>query len=336
MNILLAGGLGYIGSHIAVSLLENGHDVIIADDLSNSKIEVVDSIKKITNKEFKFYNADLKYIEKVEKIFAENKIDGVIHLAGYKAVGESCQQPLMYYENNLITTINLLKCMKKYGVDLILFSSSATVYKASNTMPLTEADELGPCNPYGRTKYFIEEMLKDEVASGSNIRAIILRYFNPIGAHESGLLGDDPNGIPNNLLPYISRVVTGKLEVLSVFGNDYPTPDGTGVRDYIHVVDLADAHLKAIDYMQKNKDIKIDFFNIGTGKGYSVLNIVDAYNKVCGGKVKYKIVARRSGDVAELYANPAKANKVLNWHAKYDIEEMCASSYNYENKKDTK
>lgn len=333
MNVLLAGGLGFIGSHIAVELLQNGYDVTIADDLSNSKIEVVDAIKTITQKSFKFYNSDLKIFDEVDKIFRENKIDAVIHLAGYKAVGESCAKPLMYYENNILTTINLLKCMKNYNVDLILFSSSATVYKSTNPMPLTETSELGPCNPYGRTKYFIEEMLRDEVASGSNIRAIILRYFNPIGAHESGLLGDDPNGIPNNLLPYISRVCTGKLEKLSVFGNDYPTPDGTGVRDYIHVVDLANAHLKAIEYMDKNPDTKIDFFNIGTGTGYSVLDIVNAYNKVCDGKVKYEITARRSGDVAELYANPQKASKVLGWKAKYDLQDMCASSYNYENNK---
>ncbi len=333
MNVLLAGGLGYIGSHIAVELLENNHNVIIADDLSNSKIDVVNSIKTITGKEFKFYDFDLKNYDNVEKIFAENKLDAVIHLAGYKAVGESCKEPLMYYENNLLTTINIMKCMKKFGVDLIVFSSSATVYDANQPMPLDENANLKPCNPYGRTKFFIEEMLRDEVASNSNIRAIILRYFNPIGAHASGLIGDDPNGIPNNLLPFISRVVTGKLEFLSVFGNDYPTKDGTGVRDYLHVVDLANAHLKALEYMDKHKETKIEYFNIGTGNGCSVMDIVNAYNEVCGGKVKYKIAERRSGDVAEIYANPNKANNILDWHANYTIKEMCASSYNYENNK---
>lgn len=333
MNVLLAGGLGYIGSHIAVELLENNHNVIIADDLSNSKIDVVNSIKTITGKEFKFYDFDLKNYNNVEKIFAENKLDAVIHLAGYKAVGESCKEPLMYYENNLLTTINIMKCMKKFGVDLIVFSSSATVYDANQPMPLDENANLKPCNPYGRTKYFIEEMLRDEVASNSNIRAIILRYFNPIGAHASGLIGDDPNGIPNNLLPFISRVVTGKLEFLSVFGNDYPTKDGTGVRDYLHVVDLANAHLKALEFMDKHKDTKIEYFNIGTGNGCSVMDIVNAYNEVCGGKVKFKIAERRSGDVAEIYANPNKANNILDWHANYTIKEMCASSYNYENNK---
>lgn len=333
MNVLLAGGLGYIGSHIAVELLENNHNVIIADDLSNSKIDVVNSIKTITGKEFKFYDFDLKNYGNAEKIFAENKLDAVIHLAGYKAVGESCKEPLMYYENNLLTTINIVKCMKKFGVDLIVFSSSATVYDANQPMPLDENANLKPCNPYGRTKYFIEEMLRDEVASNSNIRAIILRYFNPIGAHASGLIGDDPNGIPNNLLPFISRVVTGKLDFLSVFGNDYPTKDGTGIRDYLHVVDLANAHLKALEFMDKHKDTKIEYFNIGTGNGCSVMDIVNAYNEVCGGKVKYKIAERRSGDVAEIYANPNKANSILDWHANYTIKEMCASSYNYENNK---
>lgn len=333
MNILLAGGLGFIGSHVAVELLNNGHNVVIADDLSNSKIEILDAIQSITNKQVVFYQEDLKNFNSVEKIFKENKLDGVVMLAGFKAVGESCAEPLMYYENNLFIAINILKCMKKYNVDLVLFSSSATVYKSTNPMPLTEESELGPCNPYGRTKYFIEEMLRDEAVANSNIKSVILRYFNPIGAHSSGLIGDDPNGIPNNLLPYISRVVTGKLEYLNVFGNDYPTPDGTGVRDYIHIMDLANAHLKALEFLQKNPDVNYEVFNVGTGKGYSVLDIVNAYNEVCGGKVKYKITDRRSGDVAELYANPQKANKVLGWEAKYDIKEMCQSSYNYENNK---
>ena len=333
MKVFLAGGLGYIGSHIAVELLQNGDEVIIADNLSNSDISTVDAIKKITNKDFTFYNYDLTEYDKVLEIFENNTIDAVVHLAGFKAVGESCQKPLMYYENNLQTTFNILNCMKKFNVDIIVFSSSATVYKSTNPMPLTEDSELGACNPYGRTKLFIEEILRDEVASNSKIRPIILRYFNPIGAHQSGLIGDNPNGIPNNLLPYISRVCTGKLEILSVFGNDYQTHDGTGVRDYIHIVDLATAHLLAIQYMQKHPDTKIETFNIGTGTGYSVLDIVNAYNKVCGNKVKYKIVERRDGDVAELYANPTKANKYLGWEAKYTIEEMCESSYNFENKK---
>ncbi len=336
--ILLTGGLGYIGSHTAVELLNAGEDVVCLDNLSNSDISVKDKIKQIvcktrelTDDNFKVYIGDARDYKLVDKIFCENKISSVIHFAGLKAVGESVKLPLEYYDNNLISTINLLEVMKKHGVKNFVFSSSATVYGAAKSMPIYENFETGAVtNPYGRTKYFIEEILKDVYASDKSFNIIILRYFNPIGAHDSGLIGENPNGIPNNLMPYISRVATGKLEYLSVFGDDYNTHDGTGVRDYIHVVDLALGHVKAVKKLKSKCGLKI--YNLGTGVGYSVLDIVNAYNKVCGGKVKYKIVGRRPGDIDICYANADKAKKELGWVAERNLENMCKTSYNFEKK----
>lgn len=326
--ILLTGGLGYIGSHTAVELLTKGEDILIVDDLSNSKIEVKDKIKKITGKDFKFIELDLKDYEGTRKLFAENKIDSVVHFAGYKAVGESVSKPIMYYENNLMTTLNLLKCMEEFGVKNLVFSSSATVYGTNEVMPLKEDFPTGATNPYGRTKLFIEEILKDAHKANPNLNVAILRYFNPIGAHESGLIGEDPNGIPNNLMPYITKVATGKLEKLSVFGNDYPTKDGTGVRDYIHVCDLAMGHVLAIEKLKKQDGLYV--YNLGTGTGYSVLEIVNTFNEVNGDLVKYVIVDRRPGDIATCYADTTKAKEELGFVATHDLKDMCRSSYNFE------
>lgn len=336
--ILLTGGLGYIGSHTAVELLNAGEDVVCLDNLSNSDLSVKDKIiqiasqtRKISEQNFKVYIGDARDYKFVDKIFSENKISAVIHFAGLKAVGESVKLPLEYYDNNLISTLTLLEVMKKHKVKNFVFSSSATVYGRAKSMPIYEKFETGAVtNPYGRTKYFIEEILKDLYASDKSFNIIILRYFNPIGAHDSGLIGENPNGIPNNLMPYISRVATGKLECLSVFGNDYNTHDGTGVRDYIHVVDLAKGHVCAVKKFKTKCGLKI--YNLGTGVGYSVLDIVNAYNKVCGGKVKYKIVARRPGDIDECYANADKAYKELGWKAERDLFDMCKTSYNFEKK----
>ena len=328
MSILLTGGLGYIGSHTAVELLNKGYDIVVVDDLSNSKIEVKDKIEKITGKSFKFIKSDLKDYISTEKIFAENDISAIIHFAGYKAVGESVAKPVMYYENNLLSTINLLKCMEKYGVYNLVFSSSATVYGTNEQMPLKETFPTGATNPYGRTKLFIEEILKDSSVANPKFNFAILRYFNPIGAHESGLIGEDPNGIPNNLMPYISRVATGKLKELSIFGNDYPTPDGTGVRDYIHVCDLAVGHVLALEKLKENP--KIFVCNLGTGKGYSVLELVTAFNKVNGNLVKYKFTERRPGDIAICYADTQKAVSELNFKTTKTLEDMCKSSFEFE------
>ncbi len=335
MSVLLTGGLGYIGSHTAVELLNANEDVVIIDNLSNSDLSVKEKIKKIVSAtreineiNFKVYVGDVRDYKFLNQVFSENKIDSVIHFAGLKAVGESVAKPLAYYDNNLISTINLLEVMKAHGVKNFVFSSSATVYGAAKSMPIYEDFPTGATNPYGRTKLFIEEILKDVYASDNSFNFIILRYFNPIGAHDSGLIGENPNGIPNNLMPYISRVATGKLDCLSVFGNDYNTKDGTGVRDYIHVVDLALGHVCAIKKLKSKCGLKI--YNLGTGVGYSVLDIVNAYNKVCGNKVKYKIVARRPGDVDVCYANADKAYKELHWKAERDLENMCKTSYNFE------
>ena len=331
MKILLTGGLGFIGSHTAVDLMERGHDVVIADNLSNSKIEVLDKIKQITGKEAKFYQIDICDMEALEKVFEENKdIFGVIHFAGYKAVGESVAKPLMYYENNLISTFNLLEVMQKYGCKNIVFSSSATVYSPKNTMPLTEDADLGASNPYGRTKLFNEHILRDFQFVNPDYDVVLLRYFNPIGAHESGLLGEDPNGIPNNLMPYICKVAVGELDHLNVFGNDYNTKDGTGVRDYIHVVDLARAHSLSIEKIIKEDRIGFKVYNLGTGTGYSVLDIVNAFNRVNGDLVKYEIAERRPGDVDECYASPSLAEKELGFKAEKTLDEMCKSSYQYQ------
>ena len=325
MSILVTGGTGYIGSHTVVELMNAGSEVVIVDNLSNSKLCVLDRIEAITGKRPTFIKCDLCDKEALEKVFCDYpEIESVIHFAGLKAVGESVAMPVWYYYNNLTSTLNLLDCMNKHGVNRIVFSSSATVYGVPKTVPIREDFPLSTTNPYGETKLMIERILKDTCAANSNLSACVLRYFNPIGAHEGGTMGEDPRGIPNNLLPYISKVAAGKLECLSVFGDDYNTPDGTGVRDYIHVVDLALAHLKAIEYTGRMKGI--DFVNVGTGNGYSVLEMVKAFGDVWGSPVKYKIAPRRPGDVAECYADPTKAYEVLGWRAERDLHKMCEDS----------
>ena len=328
MAVLVTGGAGYIGSHTCVELLESGEEIIIVDNFVNSKPEALDRIREITGRDFKFYETDLLNREGMEKIFAQNQIDSVIHFAGLKAVGESVAQPLRYYHNNITGTLILCELMEKYGVKKLVFSSSATVYGAPKSVPIREDFPLTTTNPYGSTKLYIEGILRDLWVADKDWSIALLRYFNPIGAHKSGLIGEDPNGIPNNLLPYIAKVAAGQLECLSVYGNDYPTPDGTGVRDYIHVVDLAKGHLKALAKVRKDKGV--DAYNLGTGHGYSVLQVVDAFKKASGRKVNYKIAPRRPGDIAECYADPAKARDELGWEAKYGIEEMCASSWKWQ------
>ncbi len=322
MAILITGGTGFIGSHTVVELIKDGREVVILDNLSNSKRCVLQRIEKITGVLPNFYEADLLDYAATEKVFQENDIDSVIHFAGLKAVGESVEKPLEYYHNNLTGTLHLCSLMRKYAVKRIVFSSSATVYGSPAEIPITEQCPKGICtNPYGWTKWMIEQILTDITISDSDMSVVNLRYFNPIGAHESGLIGEDPQGIPNNLLPYVSRVGAGKLECLTVHGNDYDTPDGTGVRDYIHVVDLSLAHLKALDWTKANKGVGT--FNVGTGNGYSVLEIVRAYEKASGKKVPYKIGPRRAGDIGECYASPKKALQELGWKAQRGIEEMC-------------
>jgi UDP-glucose 4-epimerase len=331
MKVLVTGGLGYIGSHICVELLSEGHDVIIADNLSNSIIDVKSKIEKIANKKVAFYKIDLCDKAKTEKIFEENKIDVVIHCAALKAVGESVDEPLKYYRNNLVSTIVLLECMDKFDVNMFIFSSSATVYGASKTMPLTEESAIGATNPYGQTKIMIEQIIEDYAVAHKNFKGIILRYFNPIGAHSSGLIGESPKGIPNNIMPFIMQVASGKLKELKIFGDDYDTTDGTGVRDYIHIVDLAKGHTKALEFFKKQKN-GVEIFNLGTGKGYSVLELVKEYNKICDNKVKYSIVGRRNGDVAIVFCSPKKANDVMGWKATKTLEDMCKSCYNFAQK----
>ncbi len=331
MKILLTGGLGYIGSHTAVEVINQGYEAIIVDDLSNSKIKVLDNIEKITGVRPKFYQNDICDKEKLYKIFEENPdIFAVIHFAGYKAVGESVKEPLKYYQNNMISTFNLLEVMEKFKCNNFIFSSSATVYAVSEKMPLFENYPLGASNPYGRTKLFNENVLIDYQKANPNFSAILLRYFNPIGAHNSGLLGEDPNGIPNNLMPYICKVAVGELEYLNIFGNDYETKDGTGVRDYIHVVDLAIGHIKALNKLLQNKNFGMGIYNLGTGIGYSVLDIVNTFNKVNGNLVKYKFTKRRPGDIAICYASSEKAEKELGFKAERNLEQMCKSSYQYQ------
>lgn len=327
MKILVTGGLGFIGSHTCVELLNAGYEVVVVDNLSNSKIDVVDKIKKITGKSLIFYQDDVCDSKALEKIFSKEQIDAVIHFAAYKAVGESVAKPLMYYRNNLDSTLTLLEVMNKNNCKKFVFSSSATVYGSPKELPIKEDSLLSTTNPYGTTKLMIEQILKDVCIADSQFSAVVLRYFNPIGAHESGLIGENPKGIPNNLMPYIVRVATKELEVLSIFGNDYDTPDGTGVRDYIHVVDLALGHLKAIE--KANEMVGIKYYNLGTGIGYSVLDIVNSFEKVNGVKVPYKIVDRRPGDIAACYADPKKAYDELGWKAKKGIEDMCRDSYNF-------
>ncbi len=328
MKILVTGGLGYIGSHTCVELLEAGYDIVVVDNLYNSDISVKDRIEKITGKTFKFYENDVCDEDALEKIFSENKIDAVIHFAAYKAVGESVKLPLNYYENNLTSTIKLCKVMKRHKVNAFVFSSSATVYGSPKTLPIKEDFPLSTTNPYGSTKLYNEGILKDVSISDDKFSVIILRYFNPIGAHHSALIGEDPKGIPNNLMPYIVKVAAGELECLNVFGNDYNTHDGTGVRDYIHVVDLAKGHLKAIEKAMEEPGVK--YYNLGTGTGYSVLDLVTTYEKVNNVKVPYKIVGRRPGDIDACYADPTKAYEELGWKAELGIEEMCRDSYLYQ------
>ena len=328
--ILVTGGAGFIGSHTCVELLNAGYEVVIADNFCNSKPEAVKRIEKITRKSVKLYEADLLDRCAVEKIFDENKIDAVIHFAGLKAVGESVSIPLTYYHNNITGTLILCEVMAKHNVKKIVFSSSATVYGSPKTVPIKEDFPLSTTNPYGSTKLMIENILKDLYVSDSEWSIALLRYFNPIGAHESGLLGEDPNGIPNNLVPYIAQVALGKLECLSVFGNDYPTHDGTGVRDYIHVVDLSQGHIKALEKIMNTKGVEA--YNLGTGTGYSVLDVVNAYSKASGVDVKYKIAKRRPGDIAECYADPTKSKNELGWSAKLDLNKMCEDSWNFTKK----
>ena len=325
MAILVTGGTGYIGSHTTVELLNTGDEVIIVDNLSNSKALVIDRIEQICGKRPEFIKCDLLDKAALDSVFESHpEIDSVIHFAGLKAVGESTKLPLFYYHNNITGTINLLQSMIEHKVNRIVFSSSATVYGVPKSVPISEDFPLSTTNPYGETKLMIERILKDTCAAYPEFSACVLRYFNPIGAHESGLIGEDPKGIPNNLLPYITKVAIGKLECLSVFGNDYPTHDGTGVRDYIHVVDLALAHLKAIDYTKTLSGI--DYINVGTGKGYSVLDIVNAFGEAWGSPINYRIADRRPGDVAECYADPSKALNVLGWRAERDLKKMCEDS----------
>lgn len=328
MTILITGGAGFIGSHTCLELLLAGHVIVVVDNFSNSCEESLNRIKQLADKDFVYYNADVRDKDALRKIFSENKIDAAIHFAGYKAVGESVKKPMMYYDNNLISTISLLEVMDEYDVRNFVFSSSATVYSVENTMPLTEEMQLGTINPYGRTKLFIEEMLRDLYVSDSRWSIALLRYFNPIGAHKSGVIGESPKGIPNNLMPYLSQVAVGKLEKLSVFGDDYNTTDGTGARDYIHVVDLAIGHVKAIDYILENKGCEA--FNLGTGKATTVLELRNMFVESTGVDVPYVIAPRRSGDTDEIYAKADKAKEVLGWEAQYGISDMCRDTWNWQ------
>ncbi len=332
MAILVTGGAGFIGSHTVVELLNEGKEVVIIDNFSNSKKEVLDAIRKITNKDFKFYEIDYLDREKLEKVFEENKIDAVLNFAGFKSVGESIEKPIEYYTNNISGALVLLDTMRKYGVKNFIFSSSATVYGEPERIPLTEDCKTGSTtNPYGTSKLYIEQILKDIYTSDPSWNICILRYFNPVGAHESGLIGEEPQGIPNNLMPYVARVALGTLKELSIYGDDYDTKDGTGVRDYIHVVDLAKGHIKALQKLEKEKQ-GLFIYNLGTGKGYSVLDMVKAFEKVTGKKVAYKIAPRREGDIATCYADPKKAKEELGWQADLGIDEMCRDSWNYINR----
>ncbi len=329
MKILVTGGTGYIGSHTCVELLNNGYEVIVLDNFSNSKIDVLDKINKITGKSVKFYEGNMIDRDILEKIFTENDIDAVIDFAAYKAVGESVKKPVEYYTNNVSTVLVLLDVMNKYNCKNIVFSSSATVYGTPDVVPITEECKTGgTTNPYGTSKLFVEQILKDLYKADNEWNIVILRYFNPIGAHESGLIGEEPNGIPANLMPYISKVASGKLECLSVFGNDYDTKDGTGVRDYIHVVDLARGHIKAIEKISHDKGLFI--YNLGTGVGYSVLDIINAFEKANGIKINYKIAPRREGDIAICYSDPTKALNELGFKTTKTIEDMCRDAWNYE------
>ena len=329
MTVLVTGGMGYIGSHTCVELLEQGMDVVVIDNLVNSSEKAKERIEEITGKTLSFYKADVRDRKKLDEIFLSHDIDCVIHFAGLKAVGESVEKPLEYYDNNLGSTITLCEAMRAHDVKKIIFSSSATVYSSDNDMPLYETSRTGKCtNPYGWTKYMCEQILRDYVKADPSWSVALLRYFNPVGAHPSGLIGEDPKGIPNNLMPYISQTAIGRFEYLRVFGDDYNTPDGTGVRDYIHVVDLAIGHVKAIEHCSDKEGVHI--YNLGTGNGYSVLDIVKAFSKACGKEIPYQIDPRRPGDIAECYADPAKAKAELGWEAKRGIDEMCADSWRWQ------
>lgn len=327
-KILVTGGLGYIGSHTCVELLENNYEVVVIDNLYNSTLGVIDRIEEITNKSFKFYLADVRDKKILTQIFTENDIYAVIHFAGLKAVGESVEKPLEYYDNNITATLNLLEVMKKFDVKNIIFSSSATVYGKPKTVPIKEDFPLSVTNPYGRCKLFIEEILNDLYISDKEWNIVLLRYFNPIGAHKSGKIGESPVGIPNNLIPYVTEVAVGKLDHVNVFGDDYDTEDGTGVRDYIHVVDLARGHIQAIKKFEEEKKVRI--YNLGTGRGYSVLDIINTLSDIVGKKIKYVITKRRSGDIDKCFADPTKAKKELSWVAKYGLREMCEDSWRWQ------
>lgn len=326
-TILVTGGCGYIGSHTALELLNKNYQVVVVDNFSNSSFEGLRRVQKITGKEVIFYEADVRDHAAMEKIFAAHKFDAVIHFAAFKAVGESCKLPLKYYENNISGTVTLLQVMEKYNVKKIIFSSSATVYGDPERLPLDETCRLSTTNPYGSTKLMMENIMQDVQKADPAWNIILLRYFNPVGAHESGLIGEDPKGIPNNLMPYVAQVASGKLERINVFGNDYETPDGTGVRDYIHVVDLALGHIAAIENCNQ---AGVHIYNLGTGRGYSVLDMIHAFEKACGKTLPYQICARRDGDIAACYACPDKAKKDLKWEAKFGIEEMCASQWKWQ------
>ncbi len=327
-KILVTGGVGYIGSHTVIQLVNAGYEIVIVDNLSNSKIEALSRVEDIVESKIKFYKVDLLDKEKLNQIFSDEKVDAVIHFAGWKAVGESVEIPLHYYNNNVVGTLNLLEAMKNNNVSKLVFSSSATVYGDPHTVPITEDFPLSATNPYGRSKLMIEEILRDLYKSDNNWDIAILRYFNPVGAHESGRIGEDPNGIPNNLMPFITQVAVGKRESLAVFGNDYQTIDGTGVRDYIHVVDLAAGHLKALEKLVQNPGCVE--YNLGTGKGYSVLEVITAFENASGKKIAYNIVDRRAGDIAACYANPKFAKDELGWEAKHGIDKMCEDSWRWQ------
>lgn len=327
MTVLVTGGTGYIGSNTVVKLIEHGYDVIIVDNFSNSKPIVLEKLKKTTGRDIKFYEIDICNKRKLKKVFKENKIDAVIHFAGYKAVGESVAKPLKYYRNNIDSTLSLLELMTEFNVKKLVFSSSATVYGDPEDLPIKETAKLRVTNPYGATKLYIEGILKDLYVSDNEFRIAILRYFNPVGSSENGILGEDPNGIPNNLMPYIVKVANKELPYLNIFGSDYDTPDGTGVRDYIHVVDLAMGHVKALDFLDKNA--KMEYYNLGTGRGYSVLEMVKAFQDVNKVKVPYKFAPRRDGDIATCYADTNRALKELNWQASYELNDMVKSAYSY-------
>lgn len=328
MTVLVTGGAGYIGSHAAVELLENGYNIVVVDNLSNSKLEAINRVKELTGKDFPFYQFDLLDFDSMEQLFQKYQFDSVIHFAGLKAVGESVEIPLKYYHNNVTGSLNLCKLMQKYNVKKMVFSSSATVYGNPDRVPIDESFPLSATNPYGRTKLMIEEILRDLYVSDSTWRIALLRYFNPIGAHKSGRIGENPNGIPNNLMPYITQVAVGKREKLYVFGNDYDTHDGTGVRDYIHVVDLVRGHIKALEYLEHN--LGVEAFNLGTGTGYSVLDIVNTFSEVNNVEIPYEFIDRRPGDVAISYANPGKAHRLLNWKTEYNLRQMCEDSWRWQ------